>query len=580
MKRRSIVSVTAVLAASLTVPTLALTGDDPLAAPFPETLEVTALDGRLGFAFSTDDSATGVGFSLANAGDVDGDGLDDVIVGAPGGGGRGTAFVIFGRAGTTAPVLNPSDLDGTLGFRIEPTAPMDVQLGYRVAGGADLNNDGIDDIILGLPRANPGPRGAVYVIFGRRTFPPAISTEGLDGTNGFVISSDGFDHLGESISAGGDINGDGIDDLIIGAPQQPGGGKAIVVFGRPGDFPPLLDALQLPPGEGFLLQGEAGSDEAGRTVVGLGDVSGDGLADFAVGAPRADGGPRDSGRVYVVFGRDGSPGSTFPPVMALGDPTAGFIINGQDDFAALGLVVASAGDVNADGLADIALGSPNIWGPAGREGGVAVVVFGQSPDAPDFVAEIDLASLRNTDGFRMAGTRQAERLGTAVAGLGDVNDDGVDDLLVGAPTSSTSGTQPGAAYVVYGRTAGFPLDMTLERPVAFGGFLIEGEHPRGRAGSTAAGGGDINGDGIADILLGAPEALIGPGPTRGEVYIVLGRRAPCPADADCDGALTANDLLTVLNRFDAGDLAADFDGDGVLTIFDLLAFQNAFDAGC
>ena len=577
MKMHRSVPLAAALAACL--PSLAIGSDDPLRRPFPELLTVTDLDGRLGYAFRTDDSATGLGFSLASAGDVDGDGLDDVIVGAPGID-RGSVFVIFGRAGSTSPVLDPSDLDGTLGFRIEPVAPIDNQLGYRVGGGADLNNDGIDDIVLGLPRANPGTAGAVYVIFGRRTFPPAISTDGLDGTNGFVIRSAGIDDLGESVSAGGDLNGDGIDDLIIGAPQQPGGGKAIVVFGRSGNFPASLDALQLPPGQGFLLQAEDGANEAGRTVANLGDVSGDGLADFAVGAPGADGGARRAGRVYIVFGRDGTPGSTFPPIMALGDPTAGFIVNGPDDFAYLGLVAAAAGDVNADGLADVAIGSPNIWGPAGREGGVAAVIFGQSPDDPEFAGEIDLASLQAPQGFRMAGTRQAERLGTTVAGLGDVNGDGVDDLLVGAPVSPTSGMQPGRAYVVYGRSTGFGLDVTLEQPEAFGGFIVEGAHPRGRAGARAAGVGDTNGDGVSDILLGAPEAIVGSGSTRGEMYVVLGRRAPCPADADCDGALTANDFFTVLNLFDAGDPAADFDGDGSLTIFDFLAFQNAFDAGC
>ena len=186
-------------------------------AQFPANIDVSSLNGTTGFKLND-------GRSVSSAGDVNGDGFDDLIVGArgadPNGNGSGASYVVFGKAAGFGAALELSSLDGNNGFQINGEAAAD-RSGYSVSSAGDVNGDGFADIIVGADQADPngGYSGASYVVFGTDAgFSAALELSGLDGNNGFQISGEAaYDVSGRSVSSAGDVNGDGFDDVIVGA---------------------------------------------------------------------------------------------------------------------------------------------------------------------------------------------------------------------------------------------------------------------------------------------------------------------------------------------------------------------------
>jgi hypothetical protein len=304
-----------------------------------------------GFVINGVGGQNNLGHSVSSAGDVNGDGRDDVIVGTNG---SGTSYVVFGKTNNTA--VNPSTL-GTGGFAITGAA------GISVSSAGDMNGDGLDDVILGSPSAN-GQSGASYVVFGKNNNTTAVNLSTL-GTQGFVINGkEEGDQSGVSVNSAGDVNGDGLDDLIVGARYAdrngvPNIGVSYVVFGKTNNTAVNLSDVENGIG-GFAIMGRAISNfQSGWSVNSAGDVNGDGLDDLIVATPF---GP------YVVFGKtDGT--KVELDVVLTGNGTQGFVINapgwGGLDW------VSSAGDVNGDGFDDIIMGLPY-----GANGNASYVVFG------------------------------------------------------------------------------------------------------------------------------------------------------------------------------------------------------------
>jgi len=282
---------------------------------FAANIELSGLNGENGFKLSGVAEEDYSGTSVASAGDVNGDGFDDLIVGAlfadPNGTSySGASYVVLGKAGGFAANIELSALDGTDGFKLSGVAEEDYS-GTSVASAGDVNGDGFDDLIVGASGADPTGRsasGASYVVFGKAGgFAANIQLSSLNGENGFKLSGvAAFDQSGFSVASAGDVNGDGFDDLVIGAygaaPNGSYTGASYVVFGKAGGFAANIDLSTLDGDDGFKLSGVAEADESGWSVASAGDVNGDGFDDLIVGAPLADPNGKYSGAGYVVFG--------------------------------------------------------------------------------------------------------------------------------------------------------------------------------------------------------------------------------------------------------------------------------------
>ncbi|MFI4917397.1 MAG: GC-type dockerin domain-anchored protein [Phycisphaerales bacterium JB060] len=598
---------------------------DPLGEPFPRRFELLDLfppsgDGSLGVVLTGRAARDATGFDVANAGDINGDGIDDLIIGAnqrrdypPGGQGPGVAYVLFGRRGAPAlpAMIDLATLDADEGFRISIGEPQ-AALGMSVSGAGDVNGDGLDDVVIGAGGSGyygSNPDGAAFVIFGRGAgasppIPAVLDVDTQDGANGFRLRAACCESLGSNVSGIGDVNGDGVDDLAVGAPtSMPRGvrfaGSTYVVYGRSlleGEtFESVVsvDALGAA-GQGFRFDGQVQRSGIGGGAAPAGDLNGDGFDDVIFGAP---GELRQqycyttymcstfgSGRAYVLFGRDGAT-APFPPVLRPMDLDGvnGFRMQSGEFDARLGSALAGIGDVNGDDLDDVAVGSPGTsfdpFGFPSDDYGEIHVIFGRRGPSP-FGASLDVDSVIGAGGFRIRGNSGNGGCGGRLAALGDLNNDGFDDFAFAS--AGTRFTIRGTVGVVYGRDAisdPFPADFGEFELDGALGFLLLGASDQSNAGRGLGGGGDHNADGVPDLLIGAPYADPTGRPVAGEVYVVYGRGA-CPADLDGDGVLTLLDFLAFQNLFDAGDPIADFDGDGELTLFDFLAFQNAFDAGC
>jgi hypothetical protein len=455
------------------------------------------------------------GFSVAGAGDVNGDGVDDIVIGAYGADSEtGETYVVFGKESGFDRTFAPAALNSANGFVIEGIAANDFS-GRSVAGAGDVNGEGVDDIVIGAYAATPGTgdnAGETYVVFGKETaVDDSLALADLDGTNGFVITGvDASDLSGISVAGAGDVNGDGVDDIVVGAygaNQQRG--KTYVVFGKETGFDRTFALADLNGANGFVIEGINAFDFSGYSVAGAGDVNGDGLDDIVIGAYSANSGTDNNaaGETYVVFGKE----TCFDRTFALADLNGanGFVIQGINELDFSGRSVASAGDVNGDGVADILIGANQVaFGP-----GEAYVVFGKETA---FDRTLALADLDGENGFVITGAELGGQVGSSVAGAGDVNGDGVDDIVIGAFRVDSS---RGKTYVVFGKKTAFDRTLALTDLDGMNGFAITGVDSGDFSGSSVAGAGDVNGDGVDDIVIGA----YGGNGERGETYVVFGK---------------------------------------------------------
>jgi hypothetical protein len=472
-----------------------------------DEFNLSTLNGNNGFVIKGIDG--GSGFSVSNAGDVNGDGFDDVIIGAPGFDfgneySAGQSYVVFGKASGFDASINLADLDGSNGFAINGLFAYDSS-GAAVSSAGDINGDGFDDVIIGAPGFDLRP-GRSYVVFGKASgFNASIDLANLDGSNGFAIAGNGFS--GVSVSSAGDINGDGFDDIIIGGPYY--AGTCAIVFGT-SEFDAILGLYNALDGNnGFTISGINRYDALGRSVSNAGDVNGDGFDDIIIGArgasPNNQYNQERAGQSYVVFGKASGFDATFDLTTLNG--SNGFVINGINRSDYLGSPVSNAGDINGDGFGDLIINAPGR-----RE---SYVIFGK---ASGFDAKIDLAALDGSNGFTISGAV------SDASSAGDINGDGYDDLIISNSIASPNGqVAAGESYVIFGKASGFDPNFDLGTLNGSNGFVINGINRSDGSGGSISSAGDIDGDGFADLIIGAPGADPNGQESAGESYVIFGR---------------------------------------------------------
>ncbi|PUE22798.1 hypothetical protein B9Z39_16890, partial [Limnohabitans sp. JirII-29] len=493
-----------------------------LSAVSGQSLRVTGVDlsalaaGTGGFVINGECADDQSGYSVSGAGDVNGDGLADLLVGAPfitiGSGSR--SYVVFGTSATSAINLS-AVVAGTGGFVINGACTDDYS-GWSVSSAGDINGDGLADLLVGAPYSDPSSgssAGCSYVVWGS-TATSAINLSAVTaGTGGFVINgvSNG-DRSSFSVASAGDVNGDGLDDFLIGAVDVGGStGRSYVVWGTTATS--VIELSDVAAGSGgFVINGISAGDRTGYSVSSAGDVNGDGLADLLVGAPYSDpSNGSNAGRSYVVWGSTATSAINLSAVTA---GTGGFVINGQANGDNSGYSVAGAGDVNGDGLADLLVGA--IFGdPSARNNaGRSYLVWGTT--AASAIALSNVAA--GTGGFVINGQASGDNSGYSVSGAGDVNGDGLADLLLGA---IGSGNNIGHTYLVLGTTATSAIELS-NVAAGSGGFVINGQASGDNSGFSVSGAGDVNGDGLADLLVSAPFSSTSAGSNTGRSYVIFG----------------------------------------------------------
>jgi hypothetical protein len=377
------------------------------------------------------------------------------------------------------------------------SAPVDTSWGTT----PDVNGDGLSDVVVGAPETGKYA-GAAYVYI--------AGSGGLSSTPVPLTSPAGgaTDLFGTSVASAGDVNGDGFADVIVGAPGVMGyTGTAYLYLGGPGGLSHTPSSLPSPAGY---------SAEFGYVIAGAGDLNADGYADVIVGGTYTN-------TVYVFLGAAGGPLTSPLTLLA----PAGAVYFGQ--------VVAAAGDVNGDGFADILVGAPgmdsgNAYLYLGEASGVSgapqVLTWTGSPQVNNFGRLVAGAGDVNGDGFAdvvvgtgagptslyLGGSGGLSMMpallslsGYQLAGAGDVNGDGFGDVLVGGQSSGG-----GAASVYLGGASG--LSQMPEVLTTSSASILN-------PGYVVAGAGDVNGDGLADVLVGAPTT------SGGGAYVFFGASA-------------------------------------------------------
>ncbi len=468
-------------------------------------------------------------------------------------------------------------------------------LGWAVSGDGDYNGDGINDLAIAAQgfdvagsNGTANNAGAVYVVFGSSQGFNNIDLAGLteagggDGSQGFVLyGSQTNESIGNALANAGDVNGDGIDDLLVGSTTLPNvlnGGGAYLVFGRSASDPmpaeyflaDLRTSDNVNSGFGVVLEGSQAGGRAGAALIGSIDVNVDGLPDMVIGCLYFGAGrtPRP-GIINVLYGR--SADQPWPAVLRLidlrdnlGIGDEGFQIIGDVAESALGSRLAATGDFTGDGFDDFVMGSPSASASQGIGNSAGFLIPGRVSgpgEGYDTGLNLSLGDERVLV-HRLLGDLAEDQAGEAVAGVGDVNGDGRPDLAVSAPLADHNGEDSGSVYVFFGRSASRPLPQSYSLagllPENGGdgsdGFVLVGASGQ-ELGDAIAGAGDFNGDGLDDFLVGAKADGQG-AQEAGAVYVVYGRAAGFPARVEIAGLSASGQGQKLL-----GEAADDSVGD-------------------
>ncbi len=495
------------------------------------SIDLGMLTPAQGTAFIPDAFNGGVGTSVSSAGDFNGDGFEDMLIGddavsSVAGLAHGRTWLILGSNSLSPTITLGALVSG--GIAITGIEQPD-RSGHSVSGVGDVNGDGFDDILIGANTADgvgnmSESAGESYVIFGRSTVPQSISLASLGSGGVTIYGIDRHDQSGISVSGAGDINGDGFADLLIGAPYTDGSsnlklfsGESYVVFGA-ASMPQTIHLSSLG-SAGVTIFGANAGDQSGRSVSRAGDVNGDGIDDLIIGADFAAGKlntPPGAGQSYLIYGS-----TTLPQTIDLSNlGNRGVVLYGSELSDHSGFAVSDAGDVNADGFDDLLINALNGSGPGNSvdQGGDTYLVFGGAA----LPQSISLDSL-GTRGITISGSGVQDYAGSALGSAGDVNNDGFGDIVISAYRADGVGNlkaDSGETYLIFGNAV-LPNNISLGNLGPLG-VTIYGAQTGDWAGFSVKGSGDVNGDGFDEILITAPLADIAIGSNYGQAYVIFG----------------------------------------------------------
>jgi hypothetical protein len=488
-----------------------------------EARAMCRLQGELSLAdadlrFVGEHAGDSLGESVSSAGDVDGDGRADLLLGAhfndEGGDAAGAAYVFLSTDEllATRSIIDLASADLKL---IGEQA--DDQAGAAVHHARDVDGDGRADLVVGAFGEDDGGinSGAIYLLLSSGAL--ATSGNSVDLANADLIleGEDAGDAAGRRLRIVDDVDRDGRSDLLISASKQSEGGTdagaAYLLFGSGALASDGTLSLR---DADLKLLGEAAYDRAGYSVASAGDVDGDGGADILIGATHNDEGGDDVGAVYLLYS---------PELSALGGATLSlaeadrkFIGEVANDIA--GFAVDGAGDVDGDGYADLIVGAPYNDAGGGSAGAAYLLLSSEALNTDDKTIDLSAADVK------FVGEEAGDSAGFAVAGAGDADGDGQSDLLVGAHGQDRGGADAGTVYLLLSSGALSSEAATLDLLDA--DLKLIGVGALDYTGTSVAGAGDINGDGLHDLLMGAFSHKVDPESDEtehGAAYVILGR---------------------------------------------------------
>jgi hypothetical protein len=386
------------------------------------------------------------------------------------------------------------------------------QFGTSLANLGDLDLDGNPDLVAGSPNddENGTDRGALWILFLDNTGQVLTQVKLTDGLNGFTGTLNDSDHFGTALASMGDLDGDGIPDLVVGAPGDDGSGTDrgalwVLFLNRDGSVHYQQKIAELTGGFTASLQD---NDQFGGAVANIGDLNGDGVADIAVGASGDDDGSSNRGAVYILFMNvDGTVQATQKISATSGNFTDQ--LHTADHF---GSAVAGVGDLDGDGVLDIAVGASGD-DDGGTDRGAVWILFMQRDGTVKRAQKISQLT-----GQFDALLADGDHFGSSLADVGDLNNDGREELAVGASQSDDGGTDRGAAYILFLTKLGEVISSS-QISQNFGNFpdtLSDGE----QFGRAIVGLGDLDGDGNQDIAIGANLDDDG-GTDKGALWVLL-----------------------------------------------------------
>jgi hypothetical protein len=478
---------------SLSGSAISLTIDDSDAVyPVQVNAAITGLPDTWNWKVEGNAADIRFGYAVSTAGDVNGDGYSDVIVGAPrfdgGQAGEGRAYVYHG---------SPAGLSATPAWQKE-SGQIGAQFGLAVSTAGDVNGDGYADVIVGAPywesTAGQADEGGIWVYHG--AYLTGLSTV----PSGHAEGNQAGAYLGIAVSTAGNVNGDEYADVIAGASHYNNGqSEEGIVWVWHGSSTGISTVPN--------WQAESNQAEAhfGNSVSTAGDVDGDSYADVIIGAPEYTDGQADEGAAFVWHGSangvnndvDGTPAN------------AEWAKQSNQASALLGVDVNTAGDVNGDGFADVIVGAPYYTNGQNNEGGT-------------WVYHGSATGLATSAATHDEGNQAGARFGTSVATAGDVNGDGYADVIIGAPDYTSGENDEGRVWVWHGSASG--LSATHD-------WRAEGNQANAHFGSSAATAGDVNGDGYSDVIVGA-WGYHNPSTNEGAAFVYHGSPATLSETAD------------------------------------------------